>query len=86
MLFFKNFNLQFVLSSFGQYIVFTLNTGLNTECGLKVEELETRIKTTENNVELSNEEKTICSILMRNRCLQLMHSLLFTNKKLVCPG
>lgn len=72
--------------SFGQYIVFTLNTGLTSESSLKVEEFETKTKKMENNVELTNEEKTICLILLRNRCLQLLHSLLFTNKNLVCTG
>ncbi|XP_025205063.1 WD repeat and FYVE domain-containing protein 3 [Melanaphis sacchari] len=70
----------------GQYIVFTLNTGLSSESNLKIEEFETKIKTMENNVELTNEEKTICLILLRNRYLQLVHSLLFTNKNLVCTG
>lgn len=76
---------NFVFLSFGQYIVSTLNTGLSIEFNLKVEEFETRFKTLEN-IELNNEEKTICLILLRNRCLQLMHSLLFTNKNLVCTG
>lgn len=66
--------------------MFTLNTGLNTESHLKVEDFETKMNTMENSVELTNEEKTICLILLRNRCLQLMHSLLFTNKNLVCTG
>lgn len=63
----------------------TLNTGLSTELSLKVDEFETRFKALEN-IELTNEEKTICLIILRNRCLQLMHSLLFTNKNLVCTG
>lgn len=66
--------------------MFTLNTGLSTESNLKVEEFETKIKAMENNVEFTNEEKTICLILLRNRYLQLVHSLLFTNKNLVCTG
>lgn len=66
--------------------MFTLNTGLSAESNLKVEEFETKMKMMESNVELSNEEKTICLILLRNRCLQLMHSLLYTNKNLVCNG
>lgn len=66
--------------------MFTLNTGLNSESGLKVEEFEGKFKALECNVELTNEEKTICLILLRNRCLQLMHTLLYTNKNLVCTG
>lgn len=66
--------------------MFTLNTGLCTESNIKVEEFETKTKMVECNVELTNEEKTICLILLRNRCLQLMHSLLYTNKNLVCTG
>jgi len=66
--------------------VFTLNTGLSTESNLRVEDLETKAKIFENITELTNEEKTICLILLRNRYLQLIHSLLFTNKNLVCTG
>lgn len=66
--------------------MFTLNTGLSSESSLKVEELEIRLKNLENNVELTNEEKSIYLILLRNRCLQLMHFLLYTNKNLVCTG
>lgn len=83
---FFNHSLLFVFSSFGQYIVYTLNTGLNTESNLKVEEFESRTKTMDGCNELTNEEKTICVILLRNRCLQLMHCLLFTNKNLICTG
>ncbi|XP_050428058.1 WD repeat and FYVE domain-containing protein 3 [Adelges cooleyi] len=74
------------LLCFGQYIVFTLNTGLNTETNLEVIQFEDKFKTMENFADLTNEEKTITLILLRNRCLQLMHSLLFTNKNLVCTG
>lgn len=81
-----NYNLLFVFSSFGQYIVYTLNTGLNTESNLKLEEFESKAKTLDGCNELTNEEKTICTILLRNRCLQLMHCLLFTNKNLICTG
>lgn len=63
----------------------TLNTGLSTELSLKVDEFDTKFRTLEN-MELTNEEKTICLIILRNRCLQLIHSLLFTNRNLVCTG
>lgn len=66
--------------------MFTLNTGLGSESSLKVEEVEIKSKNIENNVELTNEEKTIYLILLRNRCLQLIHTLLYTNKNLVCTG
>lgn len=56
------------------------------ESNVKLEGFELKTKTAENNVEFTSEEKTICLILLRNRCLQLMHSLLYTNKNLVCTG
>ncbi|XP_050525205.1 WD repeat and FYVE domain-containing protein 3 isoform X2 [Daktulosphaira vitifoliae] len=74
------------LLCFGQYIVSTINTGLNSETSLEVNTLIEQLKISENSIELTNEEKTISLILLRNRCLQLMHCLLYTNKNAICSG